>query len=240
MSHDERKNTMLPCGYTVAQSWAAVRKAWLGFIISRNNQNFDLMSKYASIIRKVQRQLGVQQTDFDFEIDRNDLDEDEQDSDESIIDIDYIAGAKKSTGKNGNVPDGSPEDMEATNTIVGTDIRDIGEEGGMEVRRACLHRREVEYQSVRARIRKSGRKSCTYLPHSNTDKAQREERKSWHYRGSDPDYSYSSSSTLPVEDENWPGSENQLCSDDMDRNGEETKKSRRKSCTYSPKGWNTE
>jgi hypothetical protein len=65
MTADERKDTMLPCGYTIAQSWAALRKSWLGFNISHCNGDWSGMSKYAYQIRKLQLQMGIQLTDFD-------------------------------------------------------------------------------------------------------------------------------------------------------------------------------
>ena len=65
MSVDERKDTILPCGYTIAQSWAALRKSWLGFNISHCNGDWPGMSKYAYQIRKLQIQMGIQLTHFD-------------------------------------------------------------------------------------------------------------------------------------------------------------------------------
>jgi hypothetical protein len=65
MTADERKDTILPCGYTIAQSWAALRKSWLGFNISHCNGDWSGMSKYAYQIRKLQLQMGIQLTDFD-------------------------------------------------------------------------------------------------------------------------------------------------------------------------------
>jgi hypothetical protein len=68
LSTEERKSSILPCGFTIAESWAALRKSWLGFEIAKSNNNSALMSMYAGIIRKVQREMGIQQTIFDMEI----------------------------------------------------------------------------------------------------------------------------------------------------------------------------
>jgi hypothetical protein len=68
LSAEERKSSILPCGFTIAESWAALRKSWLGFEIAKSNNNSALMSMYAGIIRKVQREMGIQQTIFDMEI----------------------------------------------------------------------------------------------------------------------------------------------------------------------------
>ena len=51
MTADERKDTILPCGYTIAQSWAALRKSWLGFNISHCNGDWSGMSKYAWLLK---------------------------------------------------------------------------------------------------------------------------------------------------------------------------------------------
>lgn len=68
MDHEERKSMQLPCGFTVAESWAALRKSWLGFKIARSNSDTALMTKYASIIRKVQLEMGIRKTKFDSNI----------------------------------------------------------------------------------------------------------------------------------------------------------------------------
>jgi hypothetical protein len=59
---------MLPCGKTLAQSWAALRKAWLGFKIALGNDDTAQMKHYASFIVKVQSEMGIQTTNFDRDI----------------------------------------------------------------------------------------------------------------------------------------------------------------------------
>ena len=65
MDHLERKSFKLPCGKTLAQSWGALRKAWLAFKIAHSNYDYDKMSEYAHIIRKLQIQMGISVTVFD-------------------------------------------------------------------------------------------------------------------------------------------------------------------------------
>jgi hypothetical protein len=68
MVHNDRKSFILPCGKTIAQSWCALRKAWLGFKIALSNDDRELMTQYASFIAKVQSEMGIQVTDFDSDI----------------------------------------------------------------------------------------------------------------------------------------------------------------------------
>lgn len=65
MGHLERKSFKLTCGKTLAQSWGALRKAWLAFKIAHSNYDYDKMSEYAHIIRKLQLQMGIPVTVFD-------------------------------------------------------------------------------------------------------------------------------------------------------------------------------
>ena len=68
LTADARKHFRLPCGKTVAQSWCALRKCWLGFNIANSQDDRSLMQKYAYRIRKIQAQMGIKSTDFDPEI----------------------------------------------------------------------------------------------------------------------------------------------------------------------------
>jgi len=68
MHHTERKETILPCGYTIAESWAALRKSWLGFKIARCNFDAVRATEYASIITKLQVEMGIPITHFDSDI----------------------------------------------------------------------------------------------------------------------------------------------------------------------------
>lgn len=68
MNHNVRKSFVLPCGRTVAESWSALRKSWLGFKIALSNDDRELMRHYASFITKVELEMGVQITHFDSDI----------------------------------------------------------------------------------------------------------------------------------------------------------------------------
>lgn len=65
MSASERKQTTLPCGFLLSSSWAALRKSWLGFNICLSKGDRAGMSIYAFRIRKLQRQMGIDPTDFE-------------------------------------------------------------------------------------------------------------------------------------------------------------------------------
>lgn len=68
MHHTERKSFELPCKYTIAASWAALRKAWLGFKIANSNDDTQKKRQYSRIIRKLQLEMGIGKTHFDLDI----------------------------------------------------------------------------------------------------------------------------------------------------------------------------
>jgi hypothetical protein len=68
MASEARKEALLPCRMTVAQSWAALRKCWHGFNIAKSQNNRGWMLEYACRIRKIQIQMGIKRTDFDQDI----------------------------------------------------------------------------------------------------------------------------------------------------------------------------
>lgn len=47
-----------------SQTWGALHKAWLGYIISKNKFELDRMEYYASVIQKLQKELGLQISSF--------------------------------------------------------------------------------------------------------------------------------------------------------------------------------
>jgi hypothetical protein len=59
---------MLPSGWTIAESWAALRKSWRGFKIAHSKGDRDRMQYYATFIRKVQNEMGIDPTEFDSNI----------------------------------------------------------------------------------------------------------------------------------------------------------------------------
>jgi hypothetical protein len=68
MSHNDRKRIVLPCGFTIAESWAALRKSWMAFNISLSKGDNQGMKDYAFRIRTLQRQMKIGVTDFDSDI----------------------------------------------------------------------------------------------------------------------------------------------------------------------------
>ena len=55
------KDRKLPSGYTVGQTWGALHKAWLGYCISLSKNEDENALLYASIVQKLQRELGKQE-----------------------------------------------------------------------------------------------------------------------------------------------------------------------------------
>lgn len=68
MTAEDRKSAELPCGFTIAESWAALRKSWLGFYITKSQGDLIEMAEYAKRIRKIQAQMGINPTNFDSNI----------------------------------------------------------------------------------------------------------------------------------------------------------------------------
>ena len=68
MTAEERKSSLLPSGWTIAKSWAALRKCWLGFDITKDQGDKDGMVEYAYRIRKIQAEMGIKPTNFDSDI----------------------------------------------------------------------------------------------------------------------------------------------------------------------------
>jgi hypothetical protein len=55
----------LDSGYFENQTWGALRKAWIGYSIANNKFELDKRIYYARIIRKLQRELGIEVSNFD-------------------------------------------------------------------------------------------------------------------------------------------------------------------------------
>ncbi|MDW3612096.1 MAG: hypothetical protein QOK90_08215, partial [Nitrososphaeraceae archaeon] len=62
--YGHRYSRMLPSGYYENQAWGALHKAWIGYNIAKNKSQFVRQIKYAKTIRKLQRELGLELTDF--------------------------------------------------------------------------------------------------------------------------------------------------------------------------------
>ena len=55
---------MLTSRYYENQVWEALHKAWVGYNIAVSKWELDNQIKYAKIIRKLQRDLGLELSDF--------------------------------------------------------------------------------------------------------------------------------------------------------------------------------
>jgi hypothetical protein len=56
--------TVLKSGYTVNQTWKALRKAWLGYTIAKNKGEDDRMVYYAEVIQKLRKKLNLPPVNF--------------------------------------------------------------------------------------------------------------------------------------------------------------------------------
>jgi hypothetical protein len=55
---------LLPSGFYVSQTWGALHKSWVGFVIAKEKYEWDKLEMYAKRIRKLERELGIEVTDF--------------------------------------------------------------------------------------------------------------------------------------------------------------------------------
>ena len=53
-----------PKSFTTGQTWGALRKAWKGYKIAKVQDDRAKMTEYATKIRKLQGELGVQRASF--------------------------------------------------------------------------------------------------------------------------------------------------------------------------------
>jgi hypothetical protein len=58
------KDRKLPSGYTIGQTWGALHKAWLGYCIAMSKNDDENALFYASIVQKLQRELGIEVREF--------------------------------------------------------------------------------------------------------------------------------------------------------------------------------
>jgi hypothetical protein len=58
------KDRKLPSGYTIGQTWGALHKAWLGYCIALSKNEDENALLYASIVQKLQRELGIPVREF--------------------------------------------------------------------------------------------------------------------------------------------------------------------------------
>ena len=73
---------ILPSGYTINQTWIALCKSWNGFLLAKRECDHADMRRYIGQIRKLQKELGLEQIEFDgytpAELAKIDLENDEE------------------------------------------------------------------------------------------------------------------------------------------------------------------
>jgi hypothetical protein len=55
---------ILPSGYFESQTWGALHKSWVGFVIAKEKMEWDKIDLYAKRIQNLERELGIEITDF--------------------------------------------------------------------------------------------------------------------------------------------------------------------------------
>jgi hypothetical protein len=166
MHHSERKSFELPCGKTVAESWGGLRKAWLGFKIALANHDAALMTHYASFIRKVQMEMGIQVTEFDPDI----LDEAVDNETETVGSRTYQSYPFDPTTQEldyDSIMDDARSNIDDKDEIVSGPRQNIFGSSLTSSRSACLHPRmsKVTKAQVDDKSRTINvRKSCIHIP----------------------------------------------------------------------------
>jgi hypothetical protein len=59
-----KHGTILETGWYDTQTWGALHKAWLGYVIAKNKGEYDKQIHYASIIQKLQKELDLEESCF--------------------------------------------------------------------------------------------------------------------------------------------------------------------------------
>jgi hypothetical protein len=59
-----KHGTILDSGWYDTQTWGALHKAWLGYVIAKNKGEYDQQIHYASIIQKLQKELNLEVSCF--------------------------------------------------------------------------------------------------------------------------------------------------------------------------------
>ena len=55
---------MLPSGYFESQTWGALHKCWIGFVIAKEKMEWDKIEVYAKRIQNLEKELDLEITDF--------------------------------------------------------------------------------------------------------------------------------------------------------------------------------
>jgi hypothetical protein len=59
-----RLHEILPSGFYDSQTWGALKKCWVGYVIALRKGEFDNQIKYANRIQNLQKELGLEVEDF--------------------------------------------------------------------------------------------------------------------------------------------------------------------------------
>jgi hypothetical protein len=59
-----KQGTLLDSGWYDTQTWGALHKAWLGYVIAKNKAAYDQQIHYASVIQKLQKELNLEVSIF--------------------------------------------------------------------------------------------------------------------------------------------------------------------------------
>jgi hypothetical protein len=55
---------MLSSGFFESQTWGALYKCWIGFVIAKEKLEWEKIDLYARRIQKLEQELGIELTDF--------------------------------------------------------------------------------------------------------------------------------------------------------------------------------
>jgi hypothetical protein len=55
---------LLPSGFYESQTWGALHKCWIGFVIAKEKMEWDKIDLYAKRIQNIERELGIEVTNF--------------------------------------------------------------------------------------------------------------------------------------------------------------------------------
>lgn len=73
---------ILPDGYHVTQTWVALCKSWNGFFWAKREGDHEYMKQYAIRIRKLQKNLGLVQSEFEEDFTPEELENSEEEQNE--------------------------------------------------------------------------------------------------------------------------------------------------------------
>jgi len=79
---------ILPSGYTRNQTYIALCKSWNGFLLAKREDNHENMKQYAMQIRKLQKELGFPQSQFDM-FTSEEMEWMERESDDTLNELRY-------------------------------------------------------------------------------------------------------------------------------------------------------